>query len=312
MSNLVALFKNQPPAYLQKLRTQSDDAFTAGGAQGPRFPRLGIRGKVFRIKDGENETPLTIDGDPVTTLYVAFVAGRKAFSRAFYEGEYDPDTKSSVVCFSTDGIAPHSQAQSPQCDMCAKCPQNVKGSKVAGGRKMRACSMKKDVLVVAADAEGNIVDATPHLLSLPAVSAFNLDRHVKDIKKHSNDTVQLQQLVTSLRFDIDAEYPELVFDSVCFLSAKATDTLAELAAHDDVAEFLEGDVPELAGDGDAQAAAEVEKPKATRRGRKAKADVEATPDVAPKVEVTPPPQLPAQQTAAKSVRDMVRTGWGSK
>lgn len=262
-----------------------DDVFSMG-ATGPRLPRLGIKGKVWHWTGLDGETQPIVDPDtedPISSLYVALADSRKATSRHYYASAYEPDAKVPAACFSLDGIKPHEKSPDPQATSCAMCPQNQVGSRVSEqGKKMRACGMKKDIVVVPVSRKGDVVVdengmPQPTRLSLPAVSAFNLDRLVKDWKVKTGGKVSVRAIVIKLSFNVESAFPEVVFTPVGFLSDEALHALEGVRADEAVREWIDGDaaaVEELT-DGDAT-------PAPAPSGTVAPADEPEAPAPAPK------------------------------
>lgn len=323
----ITLFQSQVPAHLVALRSVGDDAMFSVPRSGPRFPKIGMRGKVWRIKRDDEEKPVLENGAPAPVIYVAFVAAREGFARTLYDREYDPNNESKVLCFSLDGVKPHEKSAAPQCTSCAACPKNKVGSKVTEqGKKTRACGMRKDVLVVPCDGQGNVLDESPYLLTLPAVSAYNLDRYAGDVKKASGGAANIMSVVTSLQFNIDAAFPEVQFNAVQFLSPAGAAALVKIVGSDDVQQFLGGEVgtpaeeaaePQVtSAPAPAPAPAPVPQEQPKKRGRKPKEDApnvfSAAPAPQPATVSTPAPvPTPAPQAApASNTRALIMSSWG--
>ena len=92
------------------------------------------------------DTPVA-DPGPMNVVVVAFAPrmGRTYYDGAFIKGESGrrPD------CWSADGITPDTDvpALTKQSATCAACQQSKKGSKIADGREMTACSLSQKIVV---------------------------------------------------------------------------------------------------------------------------------------------------------------------
>lgn len=284
-SNLDNLLANLPAHIVafSAAAAGEDDVFSMG-ATGPRLPRLGIKGKVWHWTGLDGETSAVVDpetGDPVSSLYVALADSRKATSRHYYTSAYEPDTKTPAACFSLDGIKPHEKSPDPQATSCAMCPQNAVGSKVSDqGKKMRACGMKKDIVVVAVSRKGDVIlDENglpqPARLSLPAVSAFNLDRLVKDWKAKTGGRVSVRAIVIKISFNVESAFPEVTFTPIGLLTDDALAAMNDVREDEAVRDWIDGGTTAVEDltDGDAPAPA----PAPAVKAKPAPAPVE-TPD----------------------------------
>ena len=123
----------------------------------PQPPKLGIKGKIFRIKKDGEETKLvrkTEDGDeePISSLNIVILAANKGLHKLYYTKAYDDDADEAVApdCYSFDGVTPSPMALHKQSVTCATCEKNIWGSKVTDqGKKTRACSDNKLLAVMA-------------------------------------------------------------------------------------------------------------------------------------------------------------------
>ena len=88
------------------------------------------------------------DPGPMNVVVVAFAPrmGRTFYAGAFVKGESGgrPD------CWSADGITPDNDvpAATKQSQTCGTCAKSMKGSKIADGREMTACSLSQKIVVV--------------------------------------------------------------------------------------------------------------------------------------------------------------------
>lgn len=270
-----------------------DDAVFAVGDSLPVLPRLSLRGKVWRYVDVDGtETPMVDEeGSPRAAIYVALVDARPNVSRYYFKNAYDPDVQEGAACFSVDGVRPHEKSPEPQAASCALCPMNRVGSKITeGGKKTRACGMKKDIVVAPCSPKGHVSEsAIPVRLGLPAVSAFNLDRLVKETRTKSGGKLSIRSLVLKLTFNIESAFPEVQFTPVALLDAESISKLEHMKHDDAVVAWVGGAVVDEPVTSDTQAdnvapakssepspTTDEEVPSTPRRTRKAKAVVQPT------------------------------------
>lgn len=95
---------------------------------------------------------LTFDGDEIDNNMMAVVILDSVFENTYYPGEYDPEVKSSPVCFAfarDEGeLQPDAMASEAQCETCAACPQNKFGSADVG--KGKACKNTRRLVMIPA------------------------------------------------------------------------------------------------------------------------------------------------------------------
>jgi hypothetical protein len=189
--------------------------------------RISIKGGVFRMMVGGQETAKSDE----RFLHVVVVAAAPAVSRTFYAEKYVEGETLRPSCWSSDGVRPDSGVEKPQSSTCADCPQNIAGS---GEKNSRACRYTQRLAVVLAnDFNGDVFQ-----LTLPATSIFGkpeggkmpLQSYVRYLAAHG---VNIEDVVTEVRFDTDAAVPTLTFSPVrpleehehnlCSLKAQTTE-----------------------------------------------------------------------------------------
>jgi hypothetical protein len=189
--------------------------------------RISIKGGVFRMMVGGQETAKSDE----RFLHVVVVAAAPAVSRTFYAEKYVEGETLRPSCWSSDGVRPDSGVEKPQGSTCADCPQNIAGS---GEKNSRACRYTQRLAVVLAnDFNGDVFQ-----LTLPATSIFGkpeggkmpLQAYVRYLAAHG---VNIEDVVTEVRFDTDAAVPTLTFSPVrpleehehnlCSLKAQTTE-----------------------------------------------------------------------------------------
>lgn len=224
------------PAYLKSFNVaeiNSDLTAHAGGG----FPVISIKGKVFAVvRDGERVVlPNPKDPEsPATSIDVVLLKANKGTSKVFYLKGYDPKDSEGAKpdCYSSDGIAPAADAQTPQAKKCATCPHNQWGSRITekGASKGKACN---DTVRMAVAAAGQIND--PMLLRVPPASIKGLGEYGQMLAKRG---VGYNMVVTKIGFDQEAESPKLTFKPVGFLDDAAFAEVQEMVQSDVVQNIL--------------------------------------------------------------------------
>jgi hypothetical protein len=205
MSGELSLFKGNLPEYLKNRGLSATTRALMGSSQNKR---ISIKGGVFRMMVGGQETAKSDE----RSMTVVVVAAASNVSRTFYAGKYVEGEQTAPACWSSDGIRPDSGVESPQSTTCADCPQNIAGS---GEKNSRACRYSQRLAVVLAnDFNGDVFQ-----LTLPATSIFGkpengkmpLQSYVKYLAAHG---VNIEDVVTEMRFNTDAAVPTLTFAPV--------------------------------------------------------------------------------------------------
>lgn len=211
MTTAVSFFEQQLPAHITNAKSKTMQAMGGGIAGGGFGNRISLRNSKFRfIQNGED-----IGAHDQATLEVVVFAMAEHVQRMYYEGAYDPNTKTPPTCFSMDGKAPSDESAKKQSATCAVCPQNVKGS----GRmpNTKACAYKKRVIVLApADLEGPAFALDVTGMSMfgeqqPAQNLFSFKGYYEKLLAHNLD---IAGIVTRLSFDDAASVPKLHFSPV--------------------------------------------------------------------------------------------------
>ena len=225
MSQIIPFSNATLPAYLAK-RSDIVSAINRDVvSSGPNFPVLSIKGKVFTlVKDGQRKVLTRPDetGDEVAvqSLNVSVVrANTKA--RVFYAKAYSEEDSEGAKpdCYSSDGVAPASDARNPQAKKCATCQHAVWGSKAGADGKGTACSVNTRLAITDPDKLEE-----PYLLRVPAGSRKDFAEVVKLAESRG---VPYNALVLKVSFDMAAPAPKLMFKILGLLDeqqyAKASD-----------------------------------------------------------------------------------------
>lgn len=203
MSNEVTLFKSGVPSYLKSQPLNAITKSLLGNGGGGK--RISIRGNMFRlVVNGEEIATREERSMPVVIVNVA-----PDVSRAYYDKAFVPGQKTSPVCWSANGKTPDEKSSDAQSKTCANCPKNVKGSGSNG--KGAACKYDRLIAVVLEnDMEGDLFQ-----LSLPSQSIFAKEEGKLGLNAYatflSGFNVNVNGVVTEMRFDTNSETPKLTF-----------------------------------------------------------------------------------------------------
>lgn len=204
-STSLSVFSHELPDFLKDAQPSELTRSLVGNTS----KRLSIRGGVFRMIVGGEEVRKS-DG---RSLNVIVVNAAPRVSRIFYEQAYNPSNITPPDCFSSDGKQPDASIENPQSDMCATCPQNIKGSSRDG--KSRACGYQQRLAVMIVGDPTNDV----YQLTLPSRSIFSesegdylsFPQYVKLIIANGRS---LEAMITELSFDTDSATPKIFFRPV--------------------------------------------------------------------------------------------------
>lgn len=198
------------PSHITAMFQVADDLTSGVGGGG--FPHISIKGKVFHITRGDEKTMITReDGSPASFIDVVLVKANPAVSKVYYEGGYVEGSEAKPVCYSNDGVAPASDAASPQAKKCAVCPHNQWGSRITENNgKGKSCADSRRIAV----ASPQLVN-DPMLIRVPAASLKPLQQYGEALKKRG---VAYQAVVTRIGFDYTVAHPALTFKAIDFIS----------------------------------------------------------------------------------------------
>jgi len=292
MSGELSLFKGNMPDYLKNRGLSATTKALMGASQNKR---ISIRGGVFRMMVGGQETAKSDE----RSMKVVIVSAAENVSRTFYEGTYEEGTQVSPACWSSDGVRPDSGVKEAQNATCSGCPQNVLGSGSGGGR---ACRYSQRLAVVLAhDMNGDV-----YQLVLPATSIFGkvengkmpLQAYVKYLAAHN---VNVEDVVTEMRFDTDSATPKLAFYPVRPLEENEHNLCSLKAQTTEAKNAITMNVAQTDGVGEKRVA--LPKPSAPKAAKP-----EVKQEVVEEVEEEKPVKRTAkkpEETVAKSAADLV-------
>lgn len=200
---------------------------------GQSFAVVSIKGKVFSIKFGGNNTPLTLShgGQTFAAPYfdVVIPKANPNLSKTYYKSGYTEGSDEQPDCWSEDGHTPlgpmEKRPVDPRtgagCTSCDLCPMNQFGSKVSdNGSKGKACADTRKVIVYPMAPTGQVnPDGSPvtvldsenaafggaMLLRVPAASLkvfAEYDRKLNEIG------LSYFTVVTRMAFDTTQAYPK--------------------------------------------------------------------------------------------------------
>ena len=216
MSNIAMFNPSNVPAFAKNAELSATTLALAGGVNtNAGMKRVSIKGGVFRLLSGGKEIASIEDRH----LDVIVVKAAPKVSRIFYAGSYDKDAAAAAPdCTSADGEKPDAGVKNKQSSSCTTCPQNIAGS---GNGQSRACRYQQRLAVVLANnPEGDVLQVT-----LPATSIFGKeDGEKRPLQAYARymaaqtPPVNLDAIVTRMKFDTKAESPKLIFAPVRWLT----------------------------------------------------------------------------------------------
>lgn len=187
-----------------------------GGSQ-----NLSIKNRRFTF-GGENL------GRELECVIIDFTYSKTLYIDKFKEGE-----KSIPACFalSEDGedMSPHDNASKPQADACEGCPKNEWGS--SGRGRGKACQDRRRLGLIHIDDAGSaddIAEANVVMLNVPPASIKNWSAYIDEVKK--TQSRPYFAVVTKMSFDMDADFPTLMFEFVDKVDKDIYDAVKERRA----------------------------------------------------------------------------------
>ena len=231
MSNIAMFNPSNVPAFAKNAELSATTLALAGNVNaGGGMKRVSIKGGVFRLLASGKEIASIEDRH----LDVIIVKAAPKVSRIFYAGGYDKDAAAAAPdCTSADGEKPDAGVKNRQSSSCATCPQNIAGS---GTGQSRACRYQQRLAVVLANnPEGDVLQVT-----LPATSIFGKeDGDKRPLQAYARymaaqtPPVNLDSIVTRMKFDTKAESPKLFFSPMRWLTEEEYDAAQEQAKSKD-------------------------------------------------------------------------------
>ena len=219
-TSIISIAESIVPAHIAaRGRSEATKNITGGG--GGSNKKIGLSGGVFRLIVGGKE--ITVSKSREMNIVVVRTAATN--SRTYYEGQYKKGETAAPDCSSLDGITPDEGVPQPQAGKCASCPKTIAGS--SGNGKARACKYSRRLAVVMEnDLAGDIYE-----LKLAATSIFGDGNGSDDMpltayvcRMEANvPTVNLDDVVTRIKFDDNTDTPKLNFATARFLTDDESD-----------------------------------------------------------------------------------------
>lgn len=167
-------------------------------------------------------------------------------SRTFYKDKYDPKKEATLPdCWSNLGDKPEATAPNPQHTNCADCPMNIKGS---GENGSRACKFQRRIAVlVEGDMSGDV-----YQFNVPAKSLFgdgvgNSHPFESYIKYLISNRESPDRVVTSIKFDDNADTMELVFSPVRNITDEEYELVAAAQSRPETKRYTQLTVAQASG-----------------------------------------------------------------
>jgi hypothetical protein len=244
MSNITMFNPSQVPAFARSAELSETTKALLGGAGVVGSKRISIKGGVFRLVAGGKEVTSIEDRH----LDVIIVKAAPKVARVFYAAKYDNTAAAAAPdCWSNDGETPDKSVKDAQASTCAKCAQNIAGS---GNGQSRACRYQQRLAVVLAnDPSGDVLQVT-----LPATSLFGKeDGDKRPLQAYARylaaqtPPVNLDTIVTRMKFDTKAESPKLFFSPVRWLDDEEYSTAQSQGATKDAEQAINMTVAQADG-----------------------------------------------------------------
>lgn len=296
----LTLFKNgnQLPAHLRRGELSATTRALMGGSGNKR---ISIEGGVFRMIVSGQEVAV----NESRAMNVIVIRAADHNSRTFYEGAYVKGAKVRPTCWSNDSVKPHPDVKNPEAATCATCAQNIKGS---GQNDTRACRYQRRLAVTLE----NDINGDVYALSVPAASLFangegnkmGLQQYARFLGGHGID---VNAVVTEMRFDTNATAPKLTFSAVRPLEEEEFDTVMRRRDEPAALDAVTLTVADLDGGPD-------EKPAAPAPAAPAAPAKAAAGKPAPKAAVKNEPEEPVVRDNAKPTLpsvDSILKDWGA-
>jgi hypothetical protein len=219
MSQVIPFNQAALPAFLQQASGAANINTVAatGTGGGQVVDHISIKGGRFHvIRNGQQ--PVTLQ---LFQLNVVMVHINPGITKAYFEGAWNPDADAEApVCSSDDGVVPRADADKPQCNTCAACPQNQFGSKInpQTQKQGKACMDKKSIAIVTPGSEAGEMLR----LQIPAASLKDFGMYLRSLPN-----VPYYGVVTEITFDTTVSFPKLLFKPVGYVSEQGYATVAK-------------------------------------------------------------------------------------
>jgi len=201
MSNEIAV-----PDYLKDL---IDEGSLPGAksfvTSGDSLPRISLKGRKFRYKEGGEEVKTQNDTIEVVIVGITPESGT---SKTWYEKGYVPGDTDPPSCSSLNGVNPDDWVDNKQATTCAGCPQSKWGSaKSMSGGKAKACKESKILYVIDADDEEKKV----WILQVTISSLRNLTAYGRYLE---GNNMPYAACITQIIMDDETDFPKVDFQYI--------------------------------------------------------------------------------------------------
>jgi hypothetical protein len=203
------------------------------------FPRLSIKGKVFRIIiEGRELIARDQSGHALAYLDVVLVNASAQLAKTYYTKGFVDGDQNPPDCWSLDSIRPDPSVPNKVNPTCPDCPMNAFGSRVTpDGKAAKACSDSRRIAV-----------SLPHELADPGNAPTVLllrvpQSSLKNMRNYTMDTLARNGFepggcVTRLSFDLSVAFPKLQFEFVSPVTDDEYERIVGLASSPFVASML--------------------------------------------------------------------------
>lgn len=196
-------------------------------AQGDSRNRISLKGREFHIFKGGIE-----EGVLETKHMDAIIVGAHKFiGRQYFDQAYEEGVALAPACYSRNGNTPEPDSNNIQSDKCESCPQNVKGSSLAGGEKSRACGFIRPIAVIlSGDPDFTVFQLDLKSMSiwgdgLPTQGKFSFGEYAKKLAAHHVDA---GKVITRFTFDPSNSVPVLLFQAIGYIDEEQVTRVIEL------------------------------------------------------------------------------------
>lgn len=227
-----------PGQMLDRLRSGSALSSNFADNVADAFPRLSIKGKVFRVRvDGQEaiaKDPNT--GYPLAALDVVLINGSKPLAKTYYKDGYVEGDMKAPDCWSLDSIRPDPSVANKINPTCQDCPFNAFGSRITpDGKQAKECSDSRRIAVAMPH---ELLDEMPHvyLMRVPQSSLKNLKNYTLDTLARNG--YEPGGCISRMTFDPAVAYPKVQFEFVEPVTDEEFDAVIELASSPGVTAML--------------------------------------------------------------------------
>lgn len=241
MSNIIPIeqARNLAPSKMRE-RMQAGSALSNRFADNvaDAFPRLSIKGKVFRVRvDGQEVVARDPDTKlPLQYLDVVLINASPQLAKTYYEKGFSEGDMNPPDCWSLDSIRPDPSILKPINPTCLDCPFNAFGSRVTpDGKAAKACADSRRI-VVAMPHQLLDAEVPVYLLRVPQGSLKNMKNYTLD--KLARNGYEPGGCISRLTFDVGVAFPKLEFTFVSPVNDDEFEAVIQLATSPAVTAML--------------------------------------------------------------------------